>query len=350
MLSLSFRVARGSRPAVPLRRLPAGAAAAGTGFLLLTAAGRASLPLLAWCTVPFAVSAYLAVLTARAEPRVRPGRPEGPGAASAALHCALSCALGSAVALAAYDGTHRAVPWAGALTLLALLPAVAAVATAVSLRAPRPGRSPRGPAVAPAGLPWGAALVVIGVAVEFSARPGAGPAVPLPGGLGRIGPALLGGWALTAAGLVLAVPGLVHGCGRLLAAGRPGALRLLAGRALQEDARRIGRPVGVVCAVASALVGVVALHGSAALHGSGGRPAGPLTLLGVVLVTAGAVGALLSAAVEAGHARRPVTDALTGLGAPASLLRGAAALRGVVVIAAVVPVTWAVAELAASPL
>lgn len=149
---------------------------------------------------------------------------------------------------------------------------------------------------------------------------------------------------------MLAVPGLVHGCGRLLAAGRPGALRLLAGRALQEDARRIGRPVGVVCAVASALVGVVALHGSAALHGSGGRPAGPLTLLGVVLVTAGAVGALLSAAVEAGHARRPVTDALTGLGAPASLLRGAAALRGVVVIAAVVPVTWAVAELAASPL
>ncbi|MDX6345931.1 MAG: hypothetical protein QOF84_721 [Streptomyces sp.] len=357
---LSLRVARGSRPTVLLRRLLVAATAAGTGFLLLAALrhamghpGRAdgSVLRLAWCAVPFAVSAYLAVLVARTEPSGRlhtgssaagldRGGLRGLGAASTALNCA----LGSAVALVAFQASHRPVPVAGALTLLALLPVVAAGATAVSLRPARVPAAAAGPA--PGGLPWGVALIAIGVAVEFSfsASPGARPLMPLPGGLGRIAPAVVGGWALTAAGLVLAVPGLVHACGRLLAACRPGALRLLAGRALREDARRVGRPLGVLCAAASAF------YSGAALHASGSRPAGPLTLLGVTLVGLGALAAALTATVEARHARRPATDALTGLGAPASLLRAAVALRTGVVIAALVPVTWAVAELAVLPL
>lgn len=336
---LSLRVARGSRPTVLLRRAVVTVTAAGTGFLLLAALAHAALHpghadgsalRLAWCAVPFALTAYLAALVARTEPscRLSAGQPLALGRVRTlgAATTALSCALGSAAALTAFQ---RPVPLAGALTLLVLLPVAAAGAAALSLRLPRPAK-------APGGLPWGAALIAIGVAVEFSA--GSGSGVPLPGGLGRVAPAVLCGWALTAAGLVLAGPGLVHACGRLLAACRPGALRLIAGRALQEDAPRVGRPLGVLCAVASALYAT-----GAVAHV---RPAGPLTALGIALVLLAALAAALTAMAEARQARLPATAALTGLGAPASLLRGAAALRTGVVLAAAVPATWAVAELA----
>lgn len=47
---------------------------------------------------------------------------------------------------------------------------------------------------------------------------------------------MLIGWSLTAVGLALAGPGLAYACGSLVQAVRPGALRLLAGRTLQEEA------------------------------------------------------------------------------------------------------------------
>ncbi|MYV47590.1 hypothetical protein GT031_18890 [Streptomyces sp. SID2888] len=166
----------------------------------------------------------------------------------------------------------------------------------------------------------------------------------MPGGLAT-GPAeMLAGWALTALGLALAGPALVHLCGWLLQAVRPGALRLLAGRGLQQEARRIGRPLGVVCAVASGAYAMAALY-------TGARPAfGPLTLLGGVLMGGCALATLATAAVEARQARADTTAALVRMGAPASVLRTAALLRTGMLLVVFVPVTWAVAELAAMPL
>jgi len=155
---------------------------------------------------------------------------------------------------------------------------------------------------------------------------------------------VLVGWALTAFGLALAGPAITHLCGRLLQAVRPGALRLLAGRVLMEEAARIGRPLGVVCAVASGAYAMAVLYGRA-------RPdVGPLTTLGALLVVGCAVATLLTAAVEARNARADTTAALLRLGAPATALRSAAALRTGALLAVFGPLTWAVAELAALPL
>lgn len=197
----------------------------------------------------------------------------------------------------------------------------------------------------PDGLPWGAAAVAAGLAVEtYASRSGPAPALALPGGFVG-GPAgVLAGWVLTAVGLALAGPAITYLCGRLLAAVRPGALRLLAGRVLQAEARRIGQPLGVVCAVASGAFAMTALY-------TGSRPAfGPLTTLGALLVAGCTLLTLVTAAVEAKQARADTTAALLRLGAPASTLRGAAALRVGTLFAAFAPLTWAVAELAALPL
>ncbi|WP_405915987.1 hypothetical protein [Streptomyces sp. NBC_00728] len=197
----------------------------------------------------------------------------------------------------------------------------------------------------PNGLPWGAATLAAGLAVEtYASRSGPAPALALPGGFIG-GPAgVLLGWVLTAVGLALAGPAITYLCGRLLQAVRPGALRLLAGRVLQSEARRIGQPLGVVCAVASGGFAMTALY-------TGARPAfGPLTTLGALLVAGCTLLTLATAAVEAKQARADTTAALLRLGAPATLLRGAAALRAGVLFAAFAPLTWAVAELAALPL
>jgi hypothetical protein len=58
----------------------------------------------------------------------------------------------------------------------------------------------------------------------------------------------------------------------------------------------------------------------------------------------------LTAAVEAKHARADTTAALLRLGAPTTVLRGAALLRAGALLAVFVPLTWVVAELAALPL
>nr|WP_202497933.1 hypothetical protein [Streptomyces sp. SID5469] len=207
---------------------------------------------------------------------------------------------------------------------------------------------PQRPAVpqpAPGGLPWSVAVLAAGLAVEmYASQSGPAPGLALPGRFAD-GPAgVLAGWTLTAMGLVLAGPAITYLCGWLLQALRPGALRLLAGRVLQEEARRIGQPLGVVCAVASGAYATATLY-------AGARPSfGPLSTLGALLVTGCTVATLVTAAVEAKHARAETTAALLRLGAPATMLRSAALLRAGALVAVFVPLTWAVAELAAMPL
>ncbi|GGR98717.1 MULTISPECIES: hypothetical protein [Streptomyces] len=202
---------------------------------------------------------------------------------------------------------------------------------------PAPESAPEPPvpdirAGSPAGLPWGVALVTAGLAAQAYA--------------GRSAPdlAVLLGWLLTGVGLVLAGPGLTHLCGRLLQAGRPGVLRLLAGRGLMAEAARIGRPLGVVCTVASAGCALTALSG-------GPAPAfGPLSALGALVVGGATLGTLLTSAVEARQYRAGTTAALLRLGARPALLRGAAALRAAVLPALFGPLVLVIAALSALPL
>lgn len=327
--------------------------------------------------------------------------------AVSAVTTALSTTLGSTLALLVFlhlrgdltgiplDGAATAflaadqpLPLPAALTLLLLVPLAASLASALALRprtavrgrSARPGTAtgvsavpgtpgdpapvtagtgpdadhpelapdPRPlppPLPAPGGLPWGTAVVAAGLAVEsYASRSGAAPGSDLTSRFAGSPAGVLGGWALTAIGLALAGPAITHVCGWLLQAVRPGALRLLAGRGLQGEARRIGRPLGVVCAVASGAYAMATVY-------AGARPTiGPLSTLGALLVAGCAVATLLTAALETKQARADTTAALLRLGAPASVLRNAALLRAGVLLAVFGPLTWLVAELAAMPL
>ncbi|MER6020159.1 hypothetical protein [Streptomyces anulatus] len=383
---LALRLARGSHPLVLVRRLLVAAASAGVGFLLLCALGYAaahpasagSVLRLLWCFVPLAATVQFAVAVARADPSTRP-RPGlssvglGPVrlSALAAVSTAVSTTLGSMVALlfflhlrgdltgmpfdggaAEFLGAGSPLPLAAALMLLALVPVAASTASALALRSrPDPARDAFGseelpePAPAPAGLPWGVALTAAGLAVEAIASRGTGgSAFPLPGRYDSTPVAVLIGWTLTAVGLAMAGPSLTHLCGRALQAVRPGAVRLLAGRVLMNEARRIGRPLGVVCAVLSAAIA------ASALYGGDERPYGPLTALGAVLVLGCTTATLLTSALEAKHARAHTVEALLRMGAPAAVLRRATALRAGALLALFAPLTWVIAQLAALPL
>ncbi|MER5600184.1 hypothetical protein [Streptomyces sp. NPDC002265] len=205
-------------------------------------------------------------------------------------------------------------------------------------------QQPPAPRPAPGALPWGVAVLAAGLAVEAYASRSTGAGPRLPAGLAT-GPAgVLAGWLLTALGLALAGPGLTHLCGMLLQAGRPGVLRLLAGRVLMAEAARIGRPLGVVCAVLSATYAAVTLSEP------GDASFGLLTTLGTLLVLGCTVATLLTAAVEARQVRSDTTAALLRLGAPSTMLRSAAALRAGALVALFGPLTLVVAELAALPL
>ncbi|WP_433892989.1 hypothetical protein [Streptomyces sp. CA-111067] len=198
-----------------------------------------------------------------------------------------------------------------------------------------------GAGTAPGGLPWGVAFTAVGLAVEATAPRGGGFA--LPGGLGAAGFALLGGWMLTSIGMVLAGPGLVFACGRVLAAYRPGALRLLAGRALQEEAVRVGRPLGLLCAT------VTAGLGGYQLHRDGSGPLGPVTAFAAALIAVCVLATTVSALLDARRARARSTTTLRDLGATPALLRGAVALRATAVLAVLVPLTALIAGLASVP-
>ncbi|WP_285548100.1 hypothetical protein [Streptomyces lavendulae] len=352
---LALRLVRGSRPLVQLRRLLVAAASAGSGFLLLyvladaTARPAGSFPRLLWALVPLAATAQFAVAVARTDPATRPR--DGLDAAGlgpvrltlvAAVSTAVACALGSALALAAFlhlrgdlaglpfDGAgarllhaDRPLPVAAALTLLALVPLTAAAATALALR-PRPPHAGLAPQT---GVPWGVALAACGLAALAYARPG-GAGVPA-------------GCALIAVGLALAGPGLAYACGTLVQAARPGLLRLLAGRGLQEEAPRLGRPLGVLTAVGAAALTALSPHGT----GGPLTPLGPLTGAAAALVALCAAGTLLTSAVESRQARAASREALAGLGTPATVLRTAAVLRAAALLAAVAGLGWGVAQL-----
>ncbi|MFJ8000525.1 hypothetical protein ACIQ7D_25890 [Streptomyces sp. NPDC096310] len=202
------------------------------------------------------------------------------------------------------------------------------------------------PAPAPAGLPWGVALTAAGLAVEtYASRGGGGPALPLPGRFDGSSAAVLAGWSLTAVGLALAGPGITYLCGWLLQGMRPGALRLLAGRTLMAESRRIGHPLGVLCAVVSGTFAAASLYDP-----SDERLFGPLTALGATLVIGCTAATVLVAALEARQARASATESLRVAGAPAGLLRTAVLVRAAAVVAVFTPLTWAVAALAAIPL
>ncbi|MFG2761339.1 hypothetical protein [Streptomyces wuyuanensis] len=375
---LALRLSRGSHPLVLLRRLLVATASAGVGFLLLCTLSYAvsgphpadpALQRLAWCLAPLAATVQFAVAVARTDPGTRPRQglsAVGLGpvrmSALAAASTAVSCALGSTVALLfflhlrgdlsglPFDGdaaellaAGEPLPLGAVVLLLALVPVVGAGAAAVALR-PRRRRDgellddeTEHAARTPGGLPWGVALTAVGVAIEAYTGRSAEGAGGTPGGV-------LAGWTLTAVGLAMAGPGIVHVCGRVLQSVRPGARRLLAGRALMDDARRIGRPLGVVCAVVSALIA------ASALAGERPEPFGPLTALGATLVVACTVATLLTSAVEARQARAATRAGLLELGASAALLQATAMLRAVLLLAVFAPLTWAVAELAALPL
>ncbi|MFD3409389.1 hypothetical protein [Streptomyces cyaneofuscatus] len=383
---LALRLTRGTHPLVLVRRLLVAAASAGVGFLLLCSLGYASahpasvgsVLRLLWCFVPLAATVMFAVAVARTDPSTRP-RPGlssvglGPVRLSvlAAVSTAVSTTLGSMVALlfflhlrgdltgmpfdggaADFLGAGTPLPLAAALMLLALVPVLSATASAVALRSrPDPARDTFGseelpePAPAPSGLPWGVALVALGLAVEaYASREAAGSAFPLPGRFDATPVAVLAGWTLAAAGLAVAGPGLTYLCGRALQAVRPGAARLLAGRILMDEARRIGRPLGIVCAVFAAVIAATALYGG------GERPWGPLTALGAVVVLGCTVATLLTSALEAKQARAHTAEALLRMGAPVSVLRSATALRAAALLLVFAPLTWVIAELAALPL
>ncbi|WKX72866.1 hypothetical protein [Streptomyces sp. XD-27] len=198
------------------------------------------------------------------------------------------------------------------------------------------------------GLPWGAALIGGGLALVSYTSRGAGAAaaevLPLPGHSVASPPGVVVGWVLTALGLMLAGPGLAFLCGGLLAAGRPGPLRLLAGRALQEEAPRLGRPLGVLCAVASGAYGVVELYGAEL------GDCGPVAGLGAALVMACVTATALTTALEVRAGRAATRDALVRIGAPTRLLRAAAAVRSAALLAVLAGLTWTVAELVTIPL
>ncbi|MFJ6072913.1 hypothetical protein ACIQFU_19015 [Streptomyces sp. NPDC093065] len=202
----------------------------------------------------------------------------------------------------------------------------------------RPGPTPRPQNTT--SLPWGIAVLAAGLTVETYT--GNASTAPAPGTVPSAG--VLIGWVLTALGLALAGPGLTHLCGRLLQAVRPGALRLLAGRVLMEESHRVGRPLGVVAAVAAAA------YVAATVYDGDGWAFGPLATLGALLVAGCTVATLLTAAVAAKHARADTTDALLRLGAPPATLRGAAAVRAAALLALFGPLTLVVAVLAALPL
>ncbi|MFE7131345.1 hypothetical protein ACFVIM_10830 [Streptomyces sp. NPDC057638] len=381
---LALRLARGSHPLVLLRRLLVAVASGVVGLLLLAALayalthpGRpgASLPRLAWCLVPLAAVTHLSVAMARTDPSTRPrtgldaiGLGPGQLGALAAASTAVAATLGSVLALLSFvhlrDGLAglpfggtaaeefargAALPFAGTLTLLALPPLTVAAVATLALR-PR-DRSGPGPDGAPrdgfpGGLPWGVALTAAGLAVgTYAAGPdGGGAATAPPGGLDAHPAGVLGGWLLTAVGLGLSGPALTHICGRLLQLGRPGAARLLAGRALMDQARILGRPLGVVCAVGSAGIALWTLYGD------GSRPFGALTALGTGLVVVCAVAPLVTAALESRRTRATATAELRRIGTPPRTLRSAVLMRCAALVAVCTPLTWLVGTLAAVPL
>lgn len=367
-MTLGLRVLRGSGAAVMGRWALVAAASAGTGLLLLSALGWAlahprqgaydALVRLAWCLLPLVATAQLASAVGRAQPEGWPrtglaavGLGRTGVVALCAVNTAVVSAFGSLLALVAFlqirgDVTGeplggvesgvlapgRPLPLAGAATLLALVPLAAAATGAAALRPP-----PERGGGAPGALPWGVALTAVGLAVQITAP--TGHEVPLPSGFGVIPPMAVCGWAVTTAGVMLAGPGVAHFCGRVLAFHRPGAARLLAGRALQSEAPLIGRPLGLLAATAAVALSAYDVH----------HAVGPVSAFAACLIVMCVLATTGLAFHASAHARNPTTTLLRELGGPSSLVRTAVALRAAVLLLAFAPVALLVAALATLP-
>ncbi|BAJ31039.1 MULTISPECIES: hypothetical protein [Kitasatospora] len=354
-----LRLARGYRSLDLARWLLTATAAAVVAAFLLRALGRAlhgtggNLERLLWCLPPLAAVGWFAAVAARAVPAQHPERVAGLTAAGAgpariralvAGETAVACALGSALTLllflilrndiagpglAADIGMGVPLPAAAPVALLAVLPLVAGVSAAAAIRFPEslPGR-PAEPGRHRYGalrLLLPAPVLLAGAGLElYGLRPDATDAertLALPGGLPATSPALLVGWALAALALALWTGPLLALAGLLLALRRPAPLRLLAGRTLAAQARRLGAPLAVLTAVVALLL--VAWRDGART----GADVPALNLVESLLVLACAIAALAARLHELRADRRPALDALDRLGTPPALLTGAAALR-----------------------
>lgn len=347
---LAVRLARGADPPAQLRRLLLLAVAAGAGVALLGAPG---VSLSAWCAVPLAATVHCAAVVARADP-AEPARDglaaAGLGAGRLPTLAAASAAgpglVGSVVALLVVlrlrDDGLSGFPFEAASTaVLAVVPLAAAGAAALAVR-PRAGHCrPRAGRAAPLFRSWpglwaGAALLAAGAGL------GGHAAWAGDGARGATAASALGCWVLVGAGVVVAGPGLLRLCGALLAAGRPGALRLLAGRALTVEDGRPGRSLAAGCAAVAAAV-VVLGPSDGRLFGSPGAQGAGVALIGAALAAAVTVGAgPVAGAGSAGTLRR--------LGASRRLLRSAATLRAAALLAVFAPLAWLTGQLLAWPL
>ncbi|MCD0484981.1 hypothetical protein LO771_21990 [Streptacidiphilus sp. ASG 303] len=355
-----LRLARGYRVLDLGRWILTAAAAAATAALLLRALGRAlvdppgtavavSAARLGWCLPALAATGWLAASCARALPDRRPGRIAGLAAAGAgplrirllvAGETALACAAGSLLALVGFlvlrndiagaelapeVGMGARLPAAAPLTLLLVVPLVAAAAAVAAgpLRDTLPGQRPES-GVQPLGPLRAAAApaaVAVGTALELYGRHGGGGRLHLPAGLGAATTAGAAGGVLALLGLVLTAPLLLAAAGRLLVAGRPYAVRLLAGRGLQAEAVRLGVPLGLPAVLAGAAV--AAAQRWAAGHGPGGvLPVADAALVGLCAVAVAGV-----RLVGARSARVPRLDLVRRMGAGTGLVRRAALVR-----------------------
>jgi hypothetical protein len=187
----------------------------------------------------------------------------------------------------------------------------------------------------------GSGIALSAYAAHAAARP-ADAAAGLPGTLGEVSAGVLAGWALSALGLVLAGPGLIMAMGRALAAGRPGALRLLAGRALEQQAPRLGYQLGTVCAAVAVTLAALRLDGPYLF--------GPFGALGAAVVLLAVTSAAVTAAGTARTERAPERELVRRLGGADRLLRRTALLRALVLLAVLAPLSGLTAELLVLPL
>lgn len=400
---LALRLARGARPIGQLRRLLVAFATAGVGFLLLTTLTHAldhpetpgsAVRLLLWCLVPIAATAQFAAAVARLEPGTRSRSAldvAGLGPAGlpllAAMSTAVACLLGSVIALLVFLhlrgpltgmpfggaaaellAADQPLPVAAALTLLCFTPLAASVTAAMATRSSEvrtgatsgdstvsgaynaAGRLPVSVPVMPAAslkaLPWGVALAAAGLALETMSGVSISASTRSTA-LDNLPPGVIIGCMAVALGLIVAGPGLVHLCGKLTASGQPTAVRLLAGRALQQEAERLGRPWGVLCAVAA---GGLLTSGLFTDTNIGGRDSGAVHVLGAVLVVGCAAATAFTVAVEVRTARTETKEALVRLGAPEQMLWATAAIQVGALLAALLPMACVMAFLTASPL
>ncbi|MFE5584215.1 hypothetical protein [Kitasatospora sp. NPDC056531] len=379
-----LRLARGYRVPDLGRWLLTALAAAAVAAFLLRSLGRAlgeplggthALVRLLWCLPPLAAVAWFAAVAARSVPARRPERIAGLTAAGVgsrrirtliAGEVAVACTLGSVLTLLIFLvlrndiagpslapdlGMGVPLPAAAPVTLLALVPLTAGIAAACAV--PVPDTLPGGRAHGRTGfgvwriaLPIG--LVVIGAALELIAlRPDAesdGRPIRLPAGLGTTSTAALGGWAASALGLALLTGPLLAWTGRLLSLGRPTPLRLLAGRGLTAQARRLGPPLAVLTLVVALVLTTIRYWI--------GTPdsADVLPAVEACLVLGCAAAAVVSRLDEVRTDRREVTDALLRLGASPRLLFGAVLLRTLAVGTTLLLTGGATAALAAAGL